>query len=178
MCRTLLEFRLRTIPLRPQLCCQPGTPLTYAEATWSQKLENWIGSHIRAFEFYGGCPKLIVPDTGPKARFRVAPCQRERNPPAGPSVPKPAFFKSRRSFLILFRFQTKLEVRRTGAPDVSLRVECRCADASPPARIRRLSIRADQLARPESRTLWACAFDYERPSRRAGPKPASYRENG
>jgi hypothetical protein len=138
VCRTLLEFRLRTLPVRPQLRCQPGTPLAYAEATWSQKLENWIGSHIRAFEFYGGCPKLIVPDTGPNAKFRVAPCQRERNPPAGPeavreSVPKPAFFKSWRSFLILFRFQTKLEVRRTGTPDVSLRIECRCPDASPPA---------------------------------------------
>jgi len=35
---------------------------TYAEATWSQELENWIGSHIRAFEFYRGCPKLVVPD--------------------------------------------------------------------------------------------------------------------
>ncbi len=35
---------------------------TFAEATWSQELENWIGSHIRAFEFYGGCPKLVIPD--------------------------------------------------------------------------------------------------------------------
>ena len=35
---------------------------TYAEATGSQELENWIGSHIRAFEFLGGCPKLVVPD--------------------------------------------------------------------------------------------------------------------
>ncbi len=35
---------------------------TYAEATASQELENWIGSHIRAFEFYGGCPQLVIPD--------------------------------------------------------------------------------------------------------------------
>lgn len=35
---------------------------TYAEATGSQALENWIGSHIRAFEFYGGCPQLVIPD--------------------------------------------------------------------------------------------------------------------
>ena len=34
----------------------------YAEATWSQELENWIGSHIRTFEFLGGVPKLVVPD--------------------------------------------------------------------------------------------------------------------
>jgi transposase len=35
---------------------------TYAEATGSQELENWIGSHIRAFEFLGGLPKLVVID--------------------------------------------------------------------------------------------------------------------
>ncbi len=35
---------------------------TYAEATWSQALPDWIGSHIRAFEFLGGVPELVVPD--------------------------------------------------------------------------------------------------------------------
>jgi transposase len=35
---------------------------TYAEASWSQDLACWIGSHIRALEFFGGCPSLLVPD--------------------------------------------------------------------------------------------------------------------
>jgi len=35
---------------------------TYAEATWSQKLPNWIGSHVRAFAYFGGVPAQIVPD--------------------------------------------------------------------------------------------------------------------
>lgn len=34
----------------------------YAEATESQELENWIGCHIRAFEFLGGVPQLVIPD--------------------------------------------------------------------------------------------------------------------
>jgi transposase len=34
---------------------------TYAEATWSQTLPDWIGSHIRTFEFLGGVPELVVP---------------------------------------------------------------------------------------------------------------------
>lgn len=34
----------------------------YAEATWSQQLPDWIGSHIRAFEFLGGVPELLIPD--------------------------------------------------------------------------------------------------------------------
>ena len=35
---------------------------TFAEATWSQSLPDWLGSHARAFTFIGGVPKLIVPD--------------------------------------------------------------------------------------------------------------------
>lgn len=35
---------------------------TFAEATLSQKLPDWLGSHVRAFEFIGGVPEIIVPD--------------------------------------------------------------------------------------------------------------------
>jgi transposase len=35
---------------------------TYAEATWSQTLPDWIGSHCRSFAFFGGVPQLVVPD--------------------------------------------------------------------------------------------------------------------
>jgi len=35
---------------------------TFAEATWSQALPDWIGSHVRAFQFLGGVPELVVPD--------------------------------------------------------------------------------------------------------------------
>jgi transposase len=35
---------------------------TYAEATWTQNLSDWIGSHRRAFEFIGGSPQVVVPD--------------------------------------------------------------------------------------------------------------------
>ncbi len=35
---------------------------TYAEATWSQKQPDWIGSHVRAFSFYGGITQIVVPD--------------------------------------------------------------------------------------------------------------------
>ena len=36
--------------------------LTYAEATWTQALPDWIGAHVRMFRFFGGAPKLLVPD--------------------------------------------------------------------------------------------------------------------
>jgi len=35
---------------------------TFACATGAQKLEDWIGSMVRALSFYGGVPQLIVPD--------------------------------------------------------------------------------------------------------------------
>jgi transposase len=35
---------------------------TFAEATLGQDLRNWIGSHIRAFEFFGGVVQVAVPD--------------------------------------------------------------------------------------------------------------------
>ena len=35
---------------------------TYAEATWTQNLWDWIQSHVRAFEFFAGTSRLVVPD--------------------------------------------------------------------------------------------------------------------
>jgi transposase len=35
---------------------------TYAEATWTQTLPDWIGAHVRALAFLGGVPRQIVPD--------------------------------------------------------------------------------------------------------------------
>lgn len=35
---------------------------TYVEATASQSLPDWVGSHVRAFTFFGGVPEIIVPD--------------------------------------------------------------------------------------------------------------------
>jgi transposase len=35
---------------------------TYAEATWTQALPDWIGSHVRAFEYFGGVAEILVPD--------------------------------------------------------------------------------------------------------------------
>lgn len=44
---------------------------TYAEASWSQTLPDWIGAHVRAFEFFGGAPALIVSDNLKSAVVRA-----------------------------------------------------------------------------------------------------------
>ena len=49
---------------------------TFAEATRSQDLSCWIGSHIHALEFLGGVPEVAVPDntkTGVKHPCRYEP---------------------------------------------------------------------------------------------------------
>lgn len=35
---------------------------TYADATSSQSLPDWLGSHVHMLEYFGGCPELIIPD--------------------------------------------------------------------------------------------------------------------
>jgi transposase len=35
---------------------------TYAEATWTQSLPDWIAAHCRAYGYIGGVPEVTVPD--------------------------------------------------------------------------------------------------------------------
>ena len=35
---------------------------TYVEASWTQSLSDWISSHVRAFDFFGGVPAQVVLD--------------------------------------------------------------------------------------------------------------------
>jgi transposase len=44
---------------------------TFAEAAWTQTLPDWIGAHIRAFEFFGGVSEIVVPDFVPGNKFRL-----------------------------------------------------------------------------------------------------------
>jgi len=51
-----------------------------AEATADEQLASWIGAHERAFEFYQGVPKLVVPDntkTGVTKACRYDPDLKE-----------------------------------------------------------------------------------------------------
>jgi transposase len=44
------------------VCVLGASSYTYAEVTWDRTLPNWIGSHVRAFEFFGGCARLETCD--------------------------------------------------------------------------------------------------------------------
>ena len=53
---------------------------TYAEATWSQGLRDWLGSHVRAFEYFGGVPQMVVPDNLKSGVSRACRYDPELNP--------------------------------------------------------------------------------------------------
>jgi len=53
---------------------------TYAEATWSQQLPDWLGSHVRALDFFGGVPRAIVPDNLKSGVIKAHRYEPEINP--------------------------------------------------------------------------------------------------
>ncbi len=53
---------------------------TYAEATWTQTLPDFISSHVRAFEFFGGVAELLVPDNLRSAVSRSCRYDPDANP--------------------------------------------------------------------------------------------------
>ena len=53
---------------------------TYAEATRDEQMINWLTAHMRAFEFFGGLPKLIVPDNTKTGVSRACRYDPDLNP--------------------------------------------------------------------------------------------------
>lgn len=57
-----------------------ASSLTYVEPVLDESLATWTGCHVRAFEFFGGVPSIVVPDnlkSGVKSPDRYEP---ELNP--------------------------------------------------------------------------------------------------
>jgi len=53
---------------------------TYAEATSTQGLSDWIGSHVRALEYMGGVPEVVVPDNLRSAVTKAHRYEPDLNP--------------------------------------------------------------------------------------------------
>jgi transposase len=51
-----------TRPAQVFVAVMGASNFTYAEASWTQGLADWIGAHTRAFAAIGGVPNLVVPD--------------------------------------------------------------------------------------------------------------------
>ena len=53
---------------------------TFAEATESQSLADWTGSHVRMFEYFGGVPQVAVPDNLGSGVSRACRYEPDLNP--------------------------------------------------------------------------------------------------
>jgi len=53
---------------------------TYAEATLSQALPNWVGSHVRGFRYFGCVPRMLVPDNLKSGVSKACKYEPELNP--------------------------------------------------------------------------------------------------
>ena len=53
---------------------------TYAEATWTQTLPDFISSHVRAFAYFGGVSELLVPDNARSAVSHSCRYEPDANP--------------------------------------------------------------------------------------------------
>jgi transposase len=47
------------------VACLPCSQLVYAEASRTQGQEDWLGAHVRALDYIGGCPEKLVYDYVP-----------------------------------------------------------------------------------------------------------------
>lgn len=50
------------VPVELFVAVLGASSYTYAEATLTQQLPDWIASHVRAFEYFGGVTAAVVPD--------------------------------------------------------------------------------------------------------------------
>jgi transposase len=53
---------------------------TFAEATWSQTLRDWIGSHVRMLEHFGAAPEILVPDNLKSGVSKTCRYEPDTNP--------------------------------------------------------------------------------------------------
>lgn len=71
--KTFIDYAGQTVPIidgltgeireaQVFLAVLGASNYTYAEATWSQRLPDWIGSHVRALAWFGGVTELLIPD--------------------------------------------------------------------------------------------------------------------
>src|ERR1700726_5047461 len=69
----------KTRPAQIFVAVMGASNFTYAEASWTQALADWIGAHTRAFEAIGGGPNLPVPDNTKVAAIKASLYQPQVN---------------------------------------------------------------------------------------------------
>lgn len=89
--KTFVDYAGGTVPVIQR---ETGTPrlaqvfvgvlgcsnYTYAEASWSQEISNWVQAHVRMFTFFGGVTEVVVPDNLKSGVTKACYYEPELNP--------------------------------------------------------------------------------------------------
>jgi transposase len=86
-----VDWAGQTVPIRDRetgeerpayvfVACLSASQLTYCEACLSQKVEDWVAAHVRALEYFGGVPEIVVPDNTKTAITKACRYEPEENP--------------------------------------------------------------------------------------------------
>ena len=57
----------------------PASSYLYAQAFCDMKMASWISGHVNAFEYFGGVPRLLVPDNAKTAVVKASRYEAELN---------------------------------------------------------------------------------------------------
>jgi hypothetical protein len=57
----------------------PASSIIYSEPFGDMKMESWIAGHVNAFEYFGGVPKLLIPDNAKTAVSKAHRYEPELN---------------------------------------------------------------------------------------------------
>ncbi len=78
-----IALHLRDGSVRPAplfVCALGVSSYTYAEVAPNQQMESWLKVQMHAFEFYGGCPALLIPDNTRTGVTKACRYEPELNP--------------------------------------------------------------------------------------------------
>lgn len=89
--KTFVDYCGQTVPVRDPhsgelrlaqifVAVLGASSYTYVEATWTQQLSDWTGSHERAFAYFGGTSEIVVPDNLRSAVHKACRYEPALNP--------------------------------------------------------------------------------------------------
>lgn len=53
---------------------------TFADLFWDESAESWCNGHAAAFSYFGGCPRIVVPDNPKPVVTKACPYEPDINP--------------------------------------------------------------------------------------------------
>ncbi len=62
------------------VCTLGASNFTFADVFWDMTVESWCNGHARAFSYFDGCPRIVVPDNPKPVISKSCPYEPDVNP--------------------------------------------------------------------------------------------------